>query len=627
MASSDTRFRSFLVDSALRALPSIALILVATRLAWFERGTIAARDWLGYAILGGLLLVTVVVAGRVYSPVRAAVLGITSLVALAVWCGVALAWSPLPTLGREEVLLVAFYCVVLAFPLLLSRSDLDRWLVLGTVVVAVGVISVASAVELRTDPEESMFRFGRLIFPVSYVNANAAFFLIGLWPAVALASLRAAPVVVRGVSLAAAGGALAGWLATQSKGAGVALALSAVVLFAVARPRVRLLVPLLLGAAVAAAAYSPLTAPFRAQEAGLADAAREAGVAWLAVIGVCLVLGLVYGLADRWVEVGPRVRRASGAIALAALALGLLGAAVGFFASVDHPVAYVQDKFDELKGTPSGGEGASHFETLESERYDVWRVAVREFSRHPVAGIGTRGFYAAYLEHGRSAETPARAHSVWLDALSETGVVGFVLLALALGALLVVAARSARASLAVCAAFAACVYWVAHASIDWIWTLPVSGIVFFSLLGVAAAGGAGSARAVVRPRVAAAGAIAVAALVLVVFAPAWLSSRYVERALGSRAAADQDLDRARRLDPISTTVYVVEAQLAPDAAGRIGPLRRAVDKEPRSAGLRLLLGVAYREAGQMDEARRELAEAHRLAPRDEEIERLLSEVS
>jgi hypothetical protein len=180
LASSDTRFRSFLGDPVLRALPSIALILVATRLAWFERGTIAARDWLGYSLLGGLLLVTVLAAGRVYVPVRAAVLGIASLFAVVVWCAVALAWSPLPTLGREEVLLVAFYCVVLAFPLLLSRSDVDRWLVLGAVVVAVGVICVASAVELRTDPAESMFRFGRLIFPVSYVNANAAFFLVGL---------------------------------------------------------------------------------------------------------------------------------------------------------------------------------------------------------------------------------------------------------------------------------------------------------------------------------------------------------------------------------------------------------------------------------------------------------------
>jgi hypothetical protein len=560
--------------------------------------------------------------GRVYVPLRTAVLGITGLLALAFWCGVALAWSPLPTLGREEVLLVAFYCVALAFPLLLSRGEVDRWLVLGALVVAVGVVCVAAAVELRTDPAESMFRFGRLIFPVSYVNGNAAFFLIALWPAVALASLRAAPIAVRGVAVAAVGGALAGWLATQSKGAGAALAVSAVVLFAVARSRLRLLVPLLLGAAVAAAAYSPLTAPFRAQDAGLADASREAGEAWLAVIGACLVLGLAYGLVDRRVEVGPRVRRGAGAVALAALALGLVGSAVAFFVSVDHPVGYVEGKLDELRGTPTGGEGSSHFETLESERYDVWRVAVREFARHPVAGIGTRGFYAAYLEHGRSVETPARAHSLPLDALSETGAIGLALLVVGLGALLVGAARSARASLASCAAFAACVYWLAHASVDWIWTLPASGIVFFTLLGLAASGGT---RAVLRPRHAIGLAVAVTGSVVVVFAPAWLSARYVERALGSPTAAGQDLDRARRLDPISTTAYVVEAQLAADPAARIDALRRAVDKEPRSAGLRLLLGVAYRDAGRPDEARRELGEANRLAPRDEEIERLLRE--
>jgi hypothetical protein len=569
------------------------------------------------------LLATVLAAGRVYGPVRAAVLGITSLLALAVWCAVALAWSPLPTLGREEVLLVAFYCVVLAFPLLLSRSDVDRWLVLGAVVVAVAVISVASAIELLTDPTEAMFRFGRLVFPVSYVNANAAFFVVALWPAVALASLRAAPVVLRGVAVAGAGGALAGWIATQSKGAGLGLALSAVVLFAIAPWRLRLLVPALLPAAVAAAAYSPLTEPFRAQDSGLTEAAREAGAAWLVVTGSSLVLGLVYALLDRRVELGPRVRRAAGAVALGALVLGLMGAAVGFFVSVDHPVAYVQGKLEELKGTPTSGEGSSHFETLESERYDVWRVAVEEFAGHPLAGIGTRGFYASYLEHGRTIETPARAHSLPLDALAETGVVGLLLLLAALAPPLALAARASRASVAVCAAFASCVFWLVHACVDWIWTVPANGIVFFSFLGVAAAGGA---RPLLRPSVAAASAVVVAVAALVVFGPAWLSSRYVERALAEEpAAAKRDLERARRLDPISTTTYVVEAQLARDPASRIPPLQRAVEREPRSAGLRLLLGIAYRDAGREADAQRELSEAARLAPRDKEIRRVLRE--
>jgi hypothetical protein len=623
LARSDTRFDSFLADTALRALPSVLLILVAARLAWFERGTFASRDWLGYAFLGGLLLVTVLAVGRVYVPVRSAVLGIASLFAFTLWCAVALAWSPLPTLGREEVLLVAFYCVVLAFPVLLIRCELSRWLVLGAVVVAVGVVCLAAALELRSDPTESMFRFGRLIFPVSYVNGNAAFLLIGLWPAVALASLRAAPSVVRAVAVGATGGMVAGFLGTQSKGAGAGLAVSAVVLFAVARPRLRLLVPLVLAAAAAGVAYSPLTAPFRAQQAGLEDAAREAGNAWLVVIGVCLVVGLVYALVDRRMEVGARVSRVAGAAVVGLLVFAVVLGVIGFFVSVDHPVAYAQDKFEELKGTPTGSEGSSHFETLESQRYDVWRVAVREFSRHPVAGIGTRGFYAAYLEHGRSVETPARAHSLWLDALSETGIVGFALLAVGLGALLWTAARSTRGSLAACAALAACVYFLAHATIDWIWTLPACGIVFLSLLGLAASG---EGRAVLPPRVAVAGAVGVGVVALFGFGPAWLSSRYVERALGSPTAAPQDLERARRLDPISTTAYVVEAQLARDAAGRISPLQRAVDKEPRSAGLRLLLGVAYRDAGRAGDARRELKEAHRLAPRDEEIDRLLRDV-
>jgi hypothetical protein len=627
-ASSETHLGSLLApsslaDTALRALPSVLLILVATRLGWFDRGTIAARDWIGYGLLGGLLLATVLATGRVYAPGRALTLGIASLFALAAWCAVALAWSPLPTLGREEVLLVAFYCVVIAFPLLLIRRDFDRWLVLTTVVVAVGVVCVASAVELRTDPSESMFRFGRLVLPVSYVNGNAAFFLVALWPAAALASMRAAPVVLRGVALAVMGGTLAGWVATQSKGAGFGLAISAVVLFAVSPSRLRLFVPLLSSATVAAVAYSPLTAPFRAQDAApgeLADAAREAGSAWLAVVGVCLALGLAYAVADQRVEIPRTVRRAAGAVVLGAIVAALLAASVGFFVSVKDPVAYVETKFEELKGTPSGGEGSSHFETLESERYDVWRVAVLEFTRHPLAGIGTRGFYASYLEQGRSNETPARAHSLPLDALAETGLIGFFLLGAALGPPLVVAARLARPSLAVAAAFAACVYWLAHTLIDWIWTLPASGIVFFTLLGVASSG---ATRTTLRPRIALACAASVAAAVLILFAPAWLASRYVARALEGSPSAGQDLERARRLDPLSTTTYVVAAQLAPDVGSRIDALQRAVNKEPRSAGLQLLLGRAYLAAGRRGEAVAHLMRAHELAPRDEAIERTL----
>jgi hypothetical protein len=181
--------------------------------------------------------------------------------------------------------------------------------------------------------------------------------------------------------------------------------------------------------------------------------------------------------------------------------------------------------------------------------------------------------------------------------------------------------REARASIANTACAAACVYWLVHASFDWIWTLPVCGLVFCCVLG---AGSSGRDTVALGGRARAFAGLTVAAIALAVLAPAWLASRYVTRALSeSAAAARVDLERARTLDPISTTTYVVEAQLTRDPKRRIAVLRTAVKKEPRSAGLRLILGIAYQDAGMRESARRELEIAHRLAPRDREIGRLL----
>ena len=58
---------------------------------------------------------------------------------------------------------------------------------------------------------------------MSYVNAQAAFFLVGLWPAlVARAHGAACNAVVRALALGFAAAMLAGWLSTQSKGGAVA---------------------------------------------------------------------------------------------------------------------------------------------------------------------------------------------------------------------------------------------------------------------------------------------------------------------------------------------------------------------------------------------------------------------
>src|SRR5207237_560118 len=122
------------------------------------------------------------------------------------------------------------------------------------VVLALVVGAIALRVRFGSDPG-ALYVCGRLDFPVSYPNANAAFFLVGFWPAIGLAARRAWPVAARAASLAGATALLASWLLTQSKGGGAALLVSAIVFFAICPARLRALLPTLVAAALVGAAF------------------------------------------------------------------------------------------------------------------------------------------------------------------------------------------------------------------------------------------------------------------------------------------------------------------------------------------------------------------------------------
>jgi tetratricopeptide (TPR) repeat protein len=262
--------------------------------------------------------------------------------------------------------------------------------------------------------------------------------------------------------------------------------------------------------------------------------------------------------------------------------------------------------------------GATHLLTLGSNRYDFWRVALDEFAAHPVAGTGARSFRADYLVHGRSYETPARAHSLVLDVAAELGVVGLVLLLPGLGIPLWLAGRNARLRRAPgIAGLGAGSGLVAHACVDWIWTFPAVVLPGLVALGVGAAGV--ELRAIGRRTA----GVAAAVLVLVAaagFAPPWLAARFTSIALQTHV--QQDLDRARRFDPLSTAPLLAEAQLRP-LPDAIPALRKAVSIEPRAVADRYLLGIAYLYVGRRDAAATQLRAALRLKPGDPQIVRAL----
>ena len=606
-----------------RVAPSGALLFACLALAWVERGSIEAADWLPYALLAGLLLSALLWSGGASWPGRPALLGFVALLGLAAWAAVSLTWSPAPALARDEALLTAFYAVVLAVPLFSLRSSTERLAALGLLVAAGAALAIATALTLRLSARGvDLYDSGRLYFPISYYNGQAALFAIGFWPAIVLAARRQAPLAVRSVALGAAATLLAGSLLAQSKGSVAALAVSGAVLLACSRSRLRVLVPTLLATALPAAALEALTGPFRATgEVALEQAIGRAGGAVLAVGLAATLLGALYTLVDRRIEPSAATRRVAGAVVLAAVLGGMATATAVSVLRFGGPVGVVEDKWEAFKQPPHDESTGSHLLSLGSSRYDFARVALAEFRERPLAGTGARGFATAYLEKRRGWETPARAHSLELDVLSEQGLVGFGLLVGALGVPLVALARRARGELLAAGSFAAVLYWLLHASVDWIWTLPAVAIPFFLVLGI---GLAGEGRPVPAQRRPLSFAAAVAALALVAFAPPWLAARFTERALAGEGAAASDLRWARRLDPLSVNPLVSESALASPGRGRIQPLELAVAMEPRSAALRHALGLAYLEAGRIRAARKTLLVARRLDPGDELVVRALA---
>jgi hypothetical protein len=589
-------------------------------LAWRDYGSVDAADWLMYAIVTTLVLAVATIARAAVKPLPVAAAGAVCLLALGCWVAASVAWSPLPALGRDEALLTALYAVTLWTGLTTLHTPGERRAAMALVVAVLAVLALGTEFRLwRGNDLAALFISGRLDSPVTYPNADAAFFLVGFWPAIYFAARRATPILARAAASAAATALLAGALLAQSKGGFIALAVSGIVFFAVSPARMRALVPTLVACSLVAATSGPLTAPYRASGVRLPATIRHAGAVALALAVAAAVVGVVWALIDRRVSISPRTHRVLGTVTLVMLVAALAGSTAAFAARVDHPTHWAAEKWRSFKTLPRRQEGATHLFSLGSNRYDFWRVAAKTFEQHPTAGVGARGFRWVYLEKGKSLETPERAHSLELDTLSETGLVGFGLLVFGLGLPLVAVARRGRRSFMAAAATAAGVYWLAHASVDWIWTFPTVTIPALLLLGIAAA--PASIRTLSTGARLAVGGVA-GAIAVLAFAPPWLSIRYTDEAYRDPSRAAADLRLARRLDPLSTAPYEAQAVLARSPED-IPPLQAAVRKQPRQVELRFSLGLAYLHAGRRAAARAELEKALALAPRSGDIERAL----
>jgi hypothetical protein len=602
--------------AATRVLPLLALTIALFGVTWQQKGSIVSGDWLPVAILAALLIAMVAASSVAVRPPRMVLIGAGALTLLAAWTATSMAWSASPAGARDEALLIGLYLMVLLLPVLVLPGQPERESALGFVVAALAGLGVLTALDLALSAHPTRLLFGgRLDFPVSYVNACSALFVLGFWPAVVIAAQRGSRLAVRASATGAATLFLALAIAAQSKGTVLGLAVSTVLVFALAPSRLRLLGAALLAAVPAGAAVVPLTAPYRSTTSSVA---HDAGWSAIAVLVAGVALGIGYGLADRRLELGPARRRLLGRGVLALLIAGLVAGVIAFVVSVGAPSSWVSKEWTSFKHKSGAQTGTTHLTSLGSNRYDFWRVSLDETAAHPLLGIGGRGFYSAYLEHRRSSETPLRAHSLYIDVLAETGAPGLLLLLLGIGAPLVLLARRLSQPCAV-AAFGAGIYFFAHAAVDWIWTLPAVGVPAFVLIGIGCAGG--EPRALPRRVARIVAAVAVTAALLA-FAPPWLAHRYVLAAYSSSSPA-ADLSHARRLDPLSLEPYWAEWRLATTDSGRVNALQGARRLEPRSVAVLYQLGLAYLSTGQHAEASGVLRRAQTLDPHEPSIRKAL----
>jgi len=129
--------------------------------------------------------------------------------------------------------------------------------------------------------------------------------------------------------------------------------------------------------------------------------------------------------------------------------------------------------------------GAARYETLQSNRYAYWRVALTAFAAEPIRGVGAGG-WAVYWLRDRSVNEGAQdAHSLELQTLAELGLVGAALLAALLGAVAVAARTADRIAPAMAAGRPP--PWspyVAHSPLDWDWQMPAVTLIAIVLAGL-----------------------------------------------------------------------------------------------------------------------------------------------
>lgn len=521
------------------------------------------------------------------------------------------AWSAANRLG--------LYCVIFAIVLLAVRERRVGRAVLLILGSAALVSTVVLSGEFLLGTGTGAFVLRRLSAPIGYVNGTAGLLAMGIWPWLAL-SETASRRSVRAAALSAAALIAGTFVLTQSRAVIPATLLSAVLVLACAPERLRRAVNLaVVGAALAATLPWTLAVYSSGPSPGTLRAA--AGAILVAALGAG---GVRFALATIGNRIGAVTIRRLG---VAAIAVTVVGIAAGAAAGAPW-LARQYRAFTALRVHPNA---SVRFVDAGGYRYDLWRAAITEFRRHPLAGVGAGNYDAEYYRLRRNPEYVLEPHSLELQIAAELGVAGLGALLLFCGGVLFAAFKQ-RGTLASedrlikVAAAGVFVSWLVATSVDWLYDIPgLAGMAIAAAALLVAPSNTRIARRPGRP-IARVVAVALVALLAASVARQYIASRYAQTATTeltrSPRRAIGALQRASQLDPYSmNALYALSAAYArlDDYADARASLELASTREPDNYVPHALLGDLALRRGAYTTAAADYARALQLNPRDPQL--------
>jgi hypothetical protein len=572
----------------------LAVLVLAGLFSAFNNGATSipqeSRLQVGIAATGLVCGVGLAAGGLRAGRATLAWFGVALLSGFALWSALSALWSAAP----DETWLAAnraiSYSVVVAVAIVAASNTraAPRGIAVGLATASLLVALYALGGKIVPGLHFAFFdlnpgdEFPRLREPIGYWNAVGILCVMAAPVCIWLAALPEAAVRVRIGALLALTVFVLTTASTYSRGALLAYVAVLLVMVGSGPQRLRRLAA---GVGAIIAALPSIVVAFGMHDLSAGGLSLHDRAGGGAVLGVVLLLSLAaLAIAGRellrlegrvrWTPRQSRLVWRTLAAAVAAVLLLGVGAMTVSSKGLTGEISHQVDEFKKPKGGP-GNTPDRLISSNGSNRWIWWQEALGAFSDKPLGGWGAGSFPVVRNLYRRYDTSVRSTHSVPLQFLSETGLVGAALGLGGLGLLGAAAVRRVRMSDGIersarLALIAAATAWAVHSLVDWDWEIPAVTVPALVALAVAATPGPVANRAPSRRPAPATLAVAAALGAVLLAASAAIPSLAETKRLeslrdagrGSLREAAADADLAHKLDPLSVEPLFTEAGIA-----------------------------------------------------------------